>query len=135
MIKFRKDLKDPYIMECGINPIDYDSKRGVEVKLSSPADYKPDKADGIIIKAAMKYLKKKKQLKNTFNLLYACYQIESVQTWLSDSSHQDIKTLKMSTVMYYLQKARREILKMIENDETLKLQILETIKSEYAKHT
>jgi len=129
LIDFRSDIKDDYIIELGISPIEYDALRGFPRVKFNQYVYQNDTTDNIFIGIAHKHLRKKnrKALYKTFLSLYQCYSITETQRYLSG--------IKISSIKKYMLRIIIIFNEIIDNDKILRGEILGSIKEEYDKLT
>jgi hypothetical protein len=138
---FREDIKDGFILEIGINPIEYDRKRGIDrlKSKSNKKNYIYDEADRIILKEVHNNLsKKKKQLHRTFLCLYDCKTLVQTRAYLSlnarKNAHKNENGLiSMSTIQKYMKRAKKILREALNNDANVRSKIQSAIMDEYGK--
>ena len=130
LAKLRQKLKNPFIEELGISPIDFNLQKGWQPFKSVEKTYPYDEVDKIFIKIAQKLFLKKWQLKRTFLILYHCYSFQDTHKYLSGLSDNKIE---LKTITTYYKRIVDAISKEIDASSELSEKITKTIKDEYEK--
>lgn len=137
----RRKIKDEFIADLGINPRDYDRKRGVGLSTSRD-EYKNDEFDGIVITIANELLKVRKdkekgaaeqgKVLDVFWCLYSCYSVEETCEYvLVEGQKGELKPSNLDTVTRYMRTAVKAVKESIQNDTETKEEIRDAIKRQY----
>ena len=136
MHKIRKEIKDDFIADLGINPVEYDRKRGVTPPYTR-GKYVYDDFDGIVLRVANDILRirkkrESKKLLDVFWYLYSCYQEEETCAYVTKKNKQgQQEPLKIGTVRRYRREGVKKLKQRLRNDENLKEEICKAIKKRY----
>lgn len=136
MHTFRKQIKDDFIADLGILPVEYDRKRGVTPPYIQDK-YVYDDFDRIISTIANKILRIKKKreskkLLGVFWYLYACFTEEETCTYVMKKNKKgQLEPLKIETMRRYRREIVQKLIQRLRNDEYLKEEIYKAIKKEY----
>jgi hypothetical protein len=140
----RTKIKHPFIAKLGINPRDYDMRRG-DIQ-PYERQYVYDEFDKIIIKTAAELFKinldKTKEGKNkirygvkldVFWFLYACKDYEETAECVLKENNDKKHPIKIATVKRYERDIINKILHHFNNNKEIRNKIYEAIKAEYGE--
>ena len=141
MHRIRKEIKNEFIACLGINPLDYDRKRGVRAPFSIDW-YEYDEFDGIVMRIANEVLKVRRKkgggggkhgsVLDAFWYLYACYsEKETCEYVMKKNKDGELEPLKEDTVKAYTRRAIKAVKESIQNNEETKKEINNAISRQY----
>jgi hypothetical protein len=145
MHETRKKIKHRFIGDLGINPRDYDIKRGDVQPYKDQYVY--DEFDKIIIKTAndlfkatsksignKKFQKRQGKKLDVFWYLYACRDHKETSICVLKKKNGKLYPIKEETVRRYERDIIKILIDYFENDEKIKAKIYKAIKNEYSKY-